>query len=196
MSTQALVLHFLIGFPLAVFIGNWGEWIIHKRVLHLRGKRKGNFWNFHWYDHHNEARRHGMHDPAYDSSWLRWKWDSRTKEAAALTLGAIPWIFLFPWAPGYAAGSLFTTIRYYYVHKRAHLDIEWCRTKLPWHYDHHMGPNQDANWGVTAPWWDWIMGTREPYCGTDRETEDNRRRDARALARSAGATAPEGAVTA
>ena len=40
---------------------------------------------------------------------------------------------------------------------------------FPWHYDHHMGPNQNANWCVTRPWMDIVMGTREPYAGTDRE---------------------------
>ena len=32
--------------------------------------------------------------------------------------------------------------------------------KIPWHYDHHMNSNQDANWCVTKPWFDYILGTR------------------------------------
>ena len=31
---------------------------------------------------------------------------------------------------------------------------------IPWHYDHHMNTNWDANWCVTRPWFDYIMGTR------------------------------------
>ncbi|ERS10046.1 MULTISPECIES: hypothetical protein [Marinobacter] len=31
---------------------------------------------------------------------------------------------------------------------------------IPWHYNHHMNTNQDANWCVTRPWFDYIMGTR------------------------------------
>jgi hypothetical protein len=31
---------------------------------------------------------------------------------------------------------------------------------MPHHYDHHMGSNQDANWCVSYPWFDWILGTR------------------------------------
>ncbi|RYZ84400.1 MAG: hypothetical protein EOO68_31675, partial [Moraxellaceae bacterium] len=27
-------------------------------------------------------------------------------------------------------------------------------------YDHHMNSNQDANWCVTRPWFDYVMGTR------------------------------------
>ena len=39
----------------------------------------------------------------------------------------------------------------------------WCKEKLPWHYDHHMGKNQDANWGVTTDWVDKILKTRIKY---------------------------------
>lgn len=47
---------------------------------------------------------------------------------------------------------------------------------MPWHYDHHMGPNQHKNWCVTKPWFDVIMGTRERYAGTPREAADRLRR--------------------
>src|SRR5688500_15151793 len=130
-----------IGVPLALFIANWGEWIIHKRVLHLRGKRKGNFWNFHWYEHHNESRRHGMPDPAYESGSLL-EWNSRTKELAALSPGLLIWgpmlVLGPPLAQAIAAGFLYSTANYYYVHRKAHLDPEWARRKLPWHVDHHL----------------------------------------------------------
>jgi hypothetical protein len=32
-----------------------------------------------------------------------------------------------------------------------------------------MGKDQDKNWCVSWPWFDWIMGTREKYVGTERE---------------------------
>ena len=34
---------------------------------------------------------------------------------------------------------------------------------LPWHYDHHMGRDQNANWCVTHPLFDNVMGTRKIY---------------------------------
>jgi sterol desaturase/sphingolipid hydroxylase (fatty acid hydroxylase superfamily) len=71
---------------------------------------------------------------------------------------------------------------YYLVHKKSHLDPEWARKHLPWHYDHHMGPNQDANWCVTLPLFDHLMGTREHYVGTEREARDRQRQTARAAA--------------
>lgn len=46
------------------------------------------------------------------------------------------------------------------MHKKSHLDPEYARTRIPWHYDHHMNANQNANWCVTRPWFDYIMGTR------------------------------------
>lgn len=56
--------------------------------------------------------------------------------------------------------------------ERAHLDPAWAREHLPWHDDHHMGPDQHKNWCVTRPWFDILMGTGVPYAGTPREAAD------------------------
>ena len=56
--------------------------------------------------------------------------------------------------------ALYGAGNYYYLHRRAHLEPEWAKKKLPWHYDHHMNSNQDANWCVTKPWFDYLLGTR------------------------------------
>ena len=58
---------------------------------------------------------------------------------------------------------VFCFIRSYRIHKKSHLDVKWCKEHLPWHYDHHMGKNQDANWGVTTDWIDRLVGTRIEY---------------------------------
>lgn len=168
--TTWLLLHFLIGFPLGLVVANFGEWIIHRNLLHKRGKKKGSFWNFHWYDHHAESRKNGMIDPSYRTPWLGGGWNPRTKEATSLLLGAIPWVVLFPWAPGFCAAALYSSANYYFVHKKAHLDPEWARKHLPWHVDHHMAADQDKNWCVTRPWFDILLGTREKYVGTEAET--------------------------
>ena len=52
-----------------------------------------------------------------------------------------------------------------------------------------MGPNQDANWCVTWPWFDQLMGTREVYAGTEREAADMARREARERRRAARSAA-------
>ncbi len=53
-------------------------------------------------------------------------------------------------------------------------DPEWGKEHLPWHYDHHMGPNQDSNWCVTKPWFDDLLGTRERYLGTERAARERK----------------------
>ena len=58
---------------------------------------------------------------------------------------------------------------YFYVHQRGHLDPEWAKKNIPWHYDHHMGKDQDANWGVTTDFWDIVINTRIEYRGRNDE---------------------------
>jgi sterol desaturase/sphingolipid hydroxylase (fatty acid hydroxylase superfamily) len=100
----------------------------------------------------------------------------------------IPFLPIAPVAPFFVGTLAYSSFRYYRVHKHAHLDPAWAREHLPWHYDHHMGPNQEANWCVTNPWFDEVMGTRRPYVGTADEARDEERR--RKLRESARNPAP------
>jgi len=77
----------------------------------------------------------------------------------AVVAGAASLIF-YPISKGMVAASLYSACNYYYIHRRAHLEPDWAMKKIPWHYDHHMNSNQDANWCVTKPWFDYLMGTR------------------------------------
>jgi len=167
----------MIGIPLALAASNITEWLVHKHVLHGRGKKKGSFWSFHWHDHHKNVRRNEHRDPSYERS--AFGWHAQGKEALGLAGIALAQLPLLPVAPFWTATVWYTVIRYYRLHKRSHLDPEWAREHLPWHYDHHMGPDQDANWCVTNPWFDEVMGTRVPYVGTEREAQDRARRAAR-----------------
>lgn len=83
------------------------------------------------------------------------------KEALALTGGA-----LLPVAPVFTLTLWYAAFNYYREHKRTHCDVAWAREHLPWHYDHHMRPNPEANWCVTRPWFDRVLGTRKPFLGT------------------------------
>ena len=158
-------------------MANAGEWYIHKHVLHGRGKHKHSFWSFHWHDHHRAVRRSGHVDLAYKANPFRW--NAQGKEVLALSAMAISVLPLAPVAPFLVGTLVYSTFNYYRKHKRSHLDPDWARTHLPWHYDHHMGPNQHANWCVTRPWFDIWKGTREPYVGTAREAKDQARRAVR-----------------
>jgi len=164
----------VIGIPLGLLSANAIEWFFHKHVLHGLGKNRKSFWSFHFHDHHQASRKNAMHDEDYRRSVFHW--NGQGKEALALsaaTLGVLPW---FPVAPFFAGTLVYSAVNYYRKHRRSHLDPDWARTHLPWHYDHHMGPDQDTNWCVTNPWFDHLMGTREPYLGTEREQRDLERK--------------------
>ncbi len=157
----------MIGILAGLATANLGEWLIHKYVLHGLGKRKKSFWSFHWHEHHAESRRHDMHDKFYDRSVFGW--NPQGKEALSLLGMGIAVTPLFPIAPLFTATLWYSGWNYHRVHKRAHLDPPWAREHLPWHVDHHMGPRQDANWCVSHPWSDLLLGTRIPWVGTEAE---------------------------
>jgi hypothetical protein len=171
----------VIGIPLSLIASNATEWLVHKYVLHGLGQRKDSFWSFHWRDHHSYVRRHDHFDPDYQTPVFA-RWNGQSKEALALIGTAVAVTPLLQVAPFFVGTVYYTTLDYYRKHKRAHLDPAWAREHLPWHYDHHMGPNQHANWCVTRPWFDHILGTREPYVGTDLERRTLDRRARRAAA--------------
>jgi len=157
----------MIGIPLGLLYANAAEWLIHKHVLHGLGGKRSSFWSFHWHEHHKASRKNDMLDQAY-TSWKA-KWDPRNKELLGVITLAGMHLPLFPVMPFFTGTVVYSAINYYQVHKRAHVDTEWGREHLPWHYDHHMGPNQHANWCVTKPFLDNVLGTRETFIGTERE---------------------------
>lgn len=189
----------MLGIPLGLMYANAGEWLIHKYVLHgPEAKKPEGFWSFHWLEHHRNVRLHDYRDPAYEKPLT--EWNAQTKEIAALVSAAVLHAPLFPVAPFFTATVWYSMANYYYVHKRSHLDPEWGKKKVPWHYDHHMAPDQDKNWCVTKPWFDWVMGTRLYYAGTERDLKETEIRAkkaarkaeaARAAAEAAQASTPE-----
>ncbi len=155
----------MIGIPIGLLTANAVEWVFHKHVLHNLGRNRNSFWAFHWHDHHRHVRRNGFLDEDYRHPPLTW--NAQTKEVAALVAGAAAVTPLLPVAPFFVGTLYYSAWNYYRVHKKSHLDPEWAREYLPWHYDHHMGPNPNANWCVTKPWFDHIMGTREPMANRE-----------------------------
>lgn len=160
----------MIGFPIGLLVSNATEWLMHKYVLHGLGRSKKSYWSFHWHEHHKQSRKNGFRDGDYERS--AFGWNAQGKEVYSLLGMAVGVLPLFPVAPFFCAGVWTSGFLYYSVHKKSHLDPAWAREHLPWHYDHHMGPNQDANWCVTHPLFDYLMGTRIPYAGTAREQRD------------------------
>lgn len=157
----------MIGIPVGLLYANAGEWLLHKYILHGRGRNPKSWWSFHIHEHHLAASNTGGRDPAYEK-W-RWQLDAQTKEVLALGLAVVSHLPLLPVAPFFTGAVMYSIGRYYVVHKKAHLDLEWAREHLPWHVDHHLGPDPDCNWCVTWPLFDHIMGTRRPFVGTPAE---------------------------
>jgi|GEM_PF-390228 len=161
----------MIGIPLGIVYANAFEWVIHKHLLHGLGRNKKSFWAFHWHEHHKKARKHDMHDDQYAGrnvfvAILKGDQTAKTKEAVGLIAASALHLPLLPIAPFFTVTVWACAANYYRVHRRSHLDPVWAEEHVPWHVDHHMGKNQDANWCVTWPLTDWIMGTREKYVGT------------------------------
>jgi sterol desaturase/sphingolipid hydroxylase (fatty acid hydroxylase superfamily) len=183
----------MIGIPLGLLYANASEWLIHKHVLHGTGRKKGSFFRFHWVEHHREVRLHDMVDHDYERSVFGTH--AQGKEALCLAAAAVAHLPLFPVAPFFTGTVLYSIANYYVKHRRSHLDPEWAKEHLPWHYDHHMAPDQDANWCVTRPWFDHVMGTRKKWLGTEAQKADEARKAKRRAERAAAAaTAPAAAV--
>mgnify|MGYP000057566873 CR=1 FL=1 len=152
------------GFLAGLVVANGFEWVAHKYILHgthRSGKPRyspvPDSMKSHW-EHHREVRKTDFHDHGYVEGISNW----RTKNeivSLAVVAGAASLIF-YPISKGMVAASLYSACNYYYIHRRAHLEPDWAMKKIPWHYDHHMNSNQDANWCVTKPWFDYLLGTR------------------------------------
>jgi sterol desaturase/sphingolipid hydroxylase (fatty acid hydroxylase superfamily) len=157
----------MIGIPLGLAVFTVGEWAAHKYLLHELGRDKASRFSFHFHGHHQSVRRHGFYDPDYAGPV--WSTPTQAREAIGLAAVGLAHAPLLPVAPFYTATIWWCLARYRRLHRRAHLDPEWGRTHLPWHYDHHMGPNQDRNWGVTTDWFDKLVGTKRPFAGSAKD---------------------------
>lgn len=154
----------LKGFVAGLVIANGYEWFAHKYLLHgVHRKGKPRFsptpkqMESHW-AHHREVRKQGFSDDCYVEGLDNWRTRNELM-SLAVAAGVLSVVF-YPFSKGMALAAIYSAGNYYYVHRRAHLEPDWAKRTIPWHYDHHMNSNQDANWCVTRPWFDYILGTR------------------------------------
>lgn len=157
----------MIGIPIGLLFANGFEWFAHKHILHGLGKKPNSYWRIHW-DHHKAVRKHQFYDAAYKESLLSDK--GYGKEALALVALSATFIPLYPIAPFFTGTLHYCAINYYRKHKKCHLEPEWGKQHMPWHYDHHMGKDQNKNWCVTRPFFDYVMKTRVKSKDTKSET--------------------------
>ncbi len=142
---------------LAVVYGNFLEYVLHRYVLHKLGQRKSSFWSFHWYRHHRLARRNKFIDTDYQQPL---SWETTGKELAGLFVLGLVHTPLILVSPVFFACLCLHGMVYYFLHARSHTHPMWGKRYLRWHYDHHMIGNQQHNWCVTFPLWDYVLGTR------------------------------------
>ncbi|MFW1815039.1 sterol desaturase family protein [Acinetobacter guillouiae] len=148
----------MLGFPIGLLVANGFEWYAHKVWLHEFPSKHRNSPFFTHIAHHKRARTDLFHDEGYRGSMFK-NAEIYNEKTALLGLAAVSTVFL-PIAPFFTAGLYYGIWNYWRVHAKSHLDPEYARKRIPWHYDHHMASNQNANWCVTRPWFDYIMGTR------------------------------------
>ena len=148
------------------------EWTIHKYILHGLGRRRGSIWSFHIHDHHKIVRKNNYKDTRYRQSSKLLK-DKELMGLVAMVLLHVPTIWI---SPVFFLTLTACACNYYRLHKKSHNEPEWAKTHLPWHWDHHMGNRQavEANWCVTFPFFDVLMGTRVRYLKKEKfDEKDN-----------------------
>ena len=162
---------------LAFIYTNLVEWLWHKYVFHGMGKKKGGKFSHHWKKHHRTVRKSRGLDLGYNNKIGTFP--DPTLEIVYIIVGALLHLPIAYFFPVFVLGVWIHGAAYYYIHRKSHLDVQWAKKWAPWHYDHHMGRNQDANWCVTFPFWDYIFNSRVYYLGTDDYTIDENRRNRR-----------------
>ena len=143
-----VILQILFGWLYSHFF----EYFTHKYILHNYKHFKPAFKN-HFKKHHGISRKNDMYDASYENIL-----SSRFEIFGLLLVSVLhfPLVYYLP----YAYATLISCgIAYYVLHKKSHTDVFWGKKWLPWHYAHHMGKDQNINWGVRLPIVDKLMGT-------------------------------------
>ncbi len=143
---------------LGFLLGSLIEWSAHRYLLHNFSLKR--LSHAHFRIHHRNCRKNHGFDDDYVALLPR-DYDHGWSEIIFLAVGvllAIPLAFLSVWL---WIALLMHAVLYYVLHRKFHLEPEWGKKYMPWHWEHHMGKNQNANWGVTNPIFDWIFKTRD-----------------------------------
>jgi len=120
------------------------EYFLHQ-ILH-DFKHAPFLFKHHFSRHHKISRKNDMKDASYNKIFDT----SSLFEIGSIFFGLIlhlPFLFFFPF---FYAVLVFSAIQYYAMHRKSHINIEWGKKYMPWHYKHHMGKDQHKNWGVRS----------------------------------------------
>ena len=143
------MLYFFLFFVLGLFYGNFLEYVIHRYVFHKMGRKKRSIWRYHLSGHHVLSKKDGFIDLT--------KSNVETIGLILLILIHTPLFFMiFPvWL-----GVTLYAIGFNFLHGFQHRHPEFTKKWMKWHWDHHM-KNPNENFGVVAPWSDYLFGTRK-----------------------------------
>ena len=135
------------------------SFLLSSKFVTIELALKNNPFNFHWHSHHKTCRKNNFYDSYYENP------DSffRCKEKLGLILLVVLHIPTYFISPTFFVAISLYTIYYYKLHRWMHVNVEAGRKRFPWHYDHHMGRDQDKNWGVTHQWMDKLLGSRKSW---------------------------------
>ena len=143
---------------LAYLYTTFAEWFIHKYVLHGLGKKKSSWFNFHWHSHHKKCRKNKNKDINYLTQPPHYSVKKELFGLMFLLLLHAPVVYVSVW---FYLTLIVCACRYFYMHRKSHTNTSWGMKKMPWHWKHHMGKNQDMHWGVTTDMWDKIFKTNQ-----------------------------------
>jgi len=153
-----------------IFLSIFSAWLyghLLEYLLHIYLHKPGTFgFKKHFSEHHKKSRKQYMFDEKYHSIKISFKDYEYRWVLLYIPLIHLPILFFNVY---FYITLLASMAVYIAVHARAHKDIHWARKYVPWHYDHHMAPNQHANWGIRLPIFDYLFGTRKIYKGTKKE---------------------------
>ena len=141
---------------IAFFIGSLIEWLAHRFILHNFKIKE--LSRLHFGRHHKESRK----NMGYDKDYIKFpptSWKTGGHEIASLFLISVMTLPIFLISGWLWLFLIVHALSYYYLHRKMHLNPTWCKKYFPWHWRHHMGKDQNSNWGVTSPVFDYIFGT-------------------------------------
>lgn len=152
---MALALQVLI----AWLYGHVVEYCLHRFVLHNPKVLSGKPFKRHFSGHHGIVRKSGMTDPTY-STWRKYfLLDFEPVVMIMIAIIHIPVALYFPAAYAVLAWSAAV---YFCLHAATHLFPSVFNKLTPWHMWHHLGKNQNVNYGVRLPIIDMLVGTYVP----------------------------------
>lgn len=150
---------------IAWIYGHVLEYVLHRFILHNRKVMLGKPFKRHFAGHHGRIRKSGMFDVDYARLRKYSFLDFEPLILFFISLVHLPIALYFPYA--YVV-LLLSGVLYFVVHALTHIAPATMIKIIPWHSWHHLGKNQNMNYGVRLPIIDIIAGTYEPPAKTSR----------------------------